>query len=305
MALKTWLGGNVGNTGDYSVAANWEEAAIPATNDEVLIPAHAVYDINAGLNQAAVAIENFTVEEGFSKNIGTTTAYLQLNISGSGTNYFRYSGNGSMARINFGASAITPEVRNTGAPNLGQHALEIKGTALTGLHLFKGNVGLGVAPGDATTQCDKILVSYLDDSTRAAGAWLEIGEAITDNSTNPLDIDQTGGIIYNHAAADALNITNSIYHQVRSTWTTMNAHGSASIFLHVGGGTNATSRLYGSSSFKLLQPNATTFTNVTCYRGTRWWDEQLSGTYSTPIFCPDGIHTVNTDFGPNRNLAVT
>mgnify|MGYP006405729097 CR=1 FL=1 len=305
MAQKTWKGGDGAGTEDYSVVANWVEAAIPTTNDTVTIPANADYGITAGLDQSAVAITSFEVEKGFSKNFGTDTAFLQITCTGTAPNFFKYEGSGTLARIDLGASAIAPEIRNTGSPNLGEHALELKGTAMTALNLFKGHVGLGVEPDDITTECDAINVAYINEGSKSTDAVLYIGKGVKDTgATDIQNIRMNGGQVFNFANVETLDVVDGEYHQVDGAWVfTANFFGQSSVFpesddTYTGGGSATATTLYSNAVVKLVDPRAKTFTKkVVLYSGTGWHDPLLRGTYTAQIEFPDGIDTVDLRLG--------
>lgn len=116
MATKTWVGGNGGGTEDYSIAANWSPSGVPGASDDVVVPPTAAYGITAGLNQSAVSLASFTVERGFTKPIGTSSAYLQIT-----TGKFSYEGS-AQSWIDLSASAVSPNVLGTASVSTaGQH----------------------------------------------------------------------------------------------------------------------------------------------------------------------------------------
>lgn len=78
MAIRTWQGGgDSANPNDWSVAANWKEAAVPVNADEVFVRDSAV-DILAGLDQSAVVLDNLNIEQSFTGLLGTATEFLQI-----------------------------------------------------------------------------------------------------------------------------------------------------------------------------------------------------------------------------------
>jgi len=296
MALKTWLGGDASGTTNWGVHANWTPSGVPVANDVVVVPAAAGYAISVGLDQSAVAIDSFEVEEGYSYDIGTTTEFLQISVTGSGTKYMKYAGVGSLARVGLGASAITPIVRNTGVASAGQHALEIKGTAMTGVDIFKGNVGIGVEPTDTTTDCDTINVMYATESGRSSDVNVEIGAGVSGNS-GPVNINQTGGVVYNWTDASSVKCKDGEYHQLDCNYSDGKFSGGSSVYLE-NGSTYALTELWDSSAAVVQDLQSFTFTNITMYSGTSWSDELLKGTYSNAIKCPNGLHNVSVNFGP-------
>ena len=296
MAIKTWIGGDASGTTNWGVHANWSPSGVPVANDVVVVPAAAGYAISVGLDQSAVAINSFEVEGGYSYDIGTTTEFLQISVTGSGTKYMKYAGIGSLAKIDLKASAITPIVRNTGVPSTGQHALELAGENMTGLDVFKGNVGVGVEPGDVTTDCDTINVMYSTDSGKSTDSMVEIGPGVSGNS-GPVDINQSGGLVLNWTDAADVYCDSGEYHQLDCNYSAGKFAGSASVFLE-NGSTYALTELWDTSSVVVQDLQAFTFTNVTMYEGTSWADDLQRGTYSNAIKCPNGFHKISFNYGP-------
>ena len=129
---RTWVGTT---SGDYSVSTNWSPAAVPLVTDNVRIPAGSPA-ITAGLNQSAVSLGDFIVEDGFANTIASSAAYLQIVCS-----RFLFYGTG-LSYIDIGTSAIAPQVFKTAAAAQGYRGLYLKGSAITTLSVMGGKVGL-------------------------------------------------------------------------------------------------------------------------------------------------------------------
>lgn len=89
MATKYWHGNYIAAEGDYSAANNWVPVNVPGAGDTVIIGAGSP-SITAGLDQSGTAIANFYVEPGYTGQIGSAIAPLQLNC----TTDIRYEGSG-------------------------------------------------------------------------------------------------------------------------------------------------------------------------------------------------------------------
>jgi hypothetical protein len=291
MAQKTWLG--TANSA-YTNTANWSEGSIPTTNDTVTVASEAVRDITSGLDQSGVVISTFEVEEGFGYNIGTESSYLQIKLTGTGTNTFHYHGSGAMAKIDLNASALAPIVFNTGNPSTGSWGLALKGTALTGCVVHGGYVGMGVEPGDVTTDCDSFDVY----PQKNRFTQLTIGKGVTGNSSD-LNITMGGGVVYNGAATGVVNCLGGEYHHTANEFDTGGFHGSSKLFVispeASGGKTYAANgvEMFGQSKAEVRGgAGALTFTRVILHSGTTW-DERIFGvTYSNAIEVPDGLQGV-------------
>lgn len=296
MAQKTWLGTS---STDYSVTGNWSEGAIPTTNDTVTISRNAIRAIQAGLNQSSVAIDNFTVEDGFSYDIGTSSAFLQISCTGSGVKYFKYAGGGSLAKIDLGASAVAPIVTKTGSPSTGDVGLSVKGTAMTGFVVTGGIVGIGVEPNDTTTEVTSINVI----PENVGGASVTIGKYVADTAGNLIDlVTLDGGICYNYSSADAVDSMDGTYHQLDGRFTAGDFRGSSKLFIvaNDGAATFTSIDMHDQSSALCRGVSGTqTVTTLALHGGSRW-DEGLFGfTYTNAIQTPDGLESVTLILGKN------
>ena len=302
MAQKTWLGTTDGN---YGTAGNWAEGSIPTSKDAVTISSAAVNGLTSGLDQSAVAIDTFVVEEGFGYDIGTSLAYLQIACTGTGANFLKYAGAGGLAKIDVAASAIPVEVRNTGSPAVGSYGLELLGDNLTIVTVYRGNVGIGVLPGDTTTNVNTVECLYLFPSTRATDSTITVGSGVTDNTGTPEGVDfrQSGGTIYAHCDTDNVSCTDGEYHQVDGIYDTGTFTGNSQIFYENNGtGTLATTKLYGTSIARILTQYAQTFTNLTLNSGSTWEDLEYKGVYSNGFVITGASDSVSIRIGVGRTL---
>ena len=96
MATNIWQGDV---DGDANNASNWSEG-IPVANQDVSVPPWATYGITSNLTaMTSIALKSFWVQDGFTKNIGTTTGFFRIDISGSGATRFLYEGSGTLAKF--------------------------------------------------------------------------------------------------------------------------------------------------------------------------------------------------------------
>ena len=119
MATNIWQG-DVDE--DASNAANWSEG-IPVANQDIIVPPWATYGITANLDViASIGVSSFWVQEGFSKNIGTTTGFFRLDITGSTASRFLFEGSAALAKFEIMKTdlAVSFEVRKTGVGNIGK-----------------------------------------------------------------------------------------------------------------------------------------------------------------------------------------
>ena len=86
-------------SGDASTASNWTEG-VPVANQDVIVPPWATFGITASLDAiSSVALKSFWVQDGFDKNIGTSTGFFRVDVSGSGATQFLYEGSGTLAKF--------------------------------------------------------------------------------------------------------------------------------------------------------------------------------------------------------------
>lgn len=207
----------IGTDGSYSTAGNWSPSGVPIAGDSVTLPAGGG-SVTTGLNQSAVAIADFIVEEGYTGVIGVASSlsYLQINPT-----RFVFQGTG-LAYIDLGASAISPLVLDTATASTGLRGLYLKGSALATLAVQKGKVGLAVLTGETSTVAT-VRVGHRGNVTGDASVWLGSGVTLT-------TWQQTGGDNVINCAATTLTGEDG---QVRTEGTgaigTINADG-ATIF---------------------------------------------------------------------------
>lgn len=79
MAIKTWLGNDVGNTGDLNIAANWSPSGVPIAADDVVFDDQG-QSITANEDAlAAVALDSIVVTDGVNYAFGTDADFVELN----------------------------------------------------------------------------------------------------------------------------------------------------------------------------------------------------------------------------------
>jgi hypothetical protein len=192
MANKYWIG--LATPGDYSVAGNWSPSGVPTAGDVVYIPAGSP-SITAGLNQSAVALDGFFVEPGYSGQIGSGTANLQITLDTGEP--FVFAGSNT-AYIDLGSSATTATVNNTGLVTGGGYGLYLLGTALTVLTVNKGVVGFAARGEDASTAA-VVNVNWI--TSQPTDATLVCGSGVT-----LTDVNQTGGNLTIQSAATTVSV---------------------------------------------------------------------------------------------------
>jgi hypothetical protein len=173
MATKEWIGGQSGALGDYATAANWLASGVPIAADDVeFAPRVSMNSVDAGLDQSAVAIDEFRVRAGFSGNLGDEDNYLQIDPDS-----FRFEGTGR-SYIDLGAAAIEAFIQNTKAFSSSMHGLYLVGSAISTLFMDRGNVGLAALPGETST-VTTLNVGYVLNRTSDADITCGAGLTLT------------------------------------------------------------------------------------------------------------------------------
>lgn len=169
MANKVW---SMTATGNLSTAGNWVPSGVPQDGDDVRFPSGSP-SVTAGLtalNAATLSgsLNSLVFERGYEGTIGTADAPMQVTCD-----RCEFWGTG-IAYLDLQASAITPQIHDTAAPNPGDRGLYLIGSALTGLVVNGGSVGLAARTGETSTVAT---VSAVGD---AADVFLGAGCTVTD-----------------------------------------------------------------------------------------------------------------------------
>lgn len=165
---------------DYNCIGNWAEAAKPVANDLVLITGTSA--ITYGLNQSSVEVDGFMVQPGYSGNIGSASAYLQIDVDNA--TRFEFSGTGT-CYIDVGGAAISPIIKKTKTATGGQAGLYLKGSAL------------------ATVDQQSGVVRY--DSTTFTTLYVGPGTAYIASTCTTTTIQNMGGTVVLECAATTVN----------------------------------------------------------------------------------------------------
>lgn len=285
MATIKWIGGNSGNENTYNTAANWSGGSAPTTNDTVVIPRDAAYDID-GYDASATTLTAFIVEEGCSVNIGSTTTPLQVSPAS-----FRYDGSGTTAVFNFNGTNTDVLCGKTVTPATGRNGLYIKGSSLDSITVYgTGNVGLAVLAGDTAT------VDSGADLTVSGSGVLDIGESVTLTGTT---IKQNGGTVNCRSAIITLEKRGGTFNHLKGNATTVSNWGG--VYNDQSNGTMTTYN--GGNTGQYLREKDLrdkTITNTNLYGGTTFKDPNKTITFTNAIqFVQCSDNDCTTDFGSN------
>ncbi len=236
---------------------------IPQSGEYVRIPAGAG-SITTGLDQSAVAIEDFFAEEGYDGTIGSATGFLRLSLG----NKLEFHGTGQ-AFIDAGSTDAT--IHGTASASNGEFGLYLRGTFGL-LDVRGGSVGVAALPGEVST------VTALRMSNR--GTVVKCGAGVTLTSAVPIfdgnlwlhcnatTVTKYGGNVYLREAA-AITTVNSLgpgeFHWGSSgnITTYNNRGGSLNMRASNAARTLTTLNLYTTSGTVSYNKEAVTITNHT------------------------------------------
>lgn len=211
MADKTWYGLDAGNEGELNTAANWIPSGVPASGDNVRFPAGSgsITDDLDALKTATLsgALGVVVFEPGFLGTVGDESGNMQFTCT-----RLEFYGRGQ-AFIDIEASAIVPRIFATASAGEGSRGLYIKGSAMTGIEVAGGNVGLAARHGETAT-CATIRIIGSD-------ANVDIGPGVTATT-----VYQTGGVCLQRAASTTTTVYGGEWRSREvGTITTVNARG--------------------------------------------------------------------------------
>jgi hypothetical protein len=229
MATKQWVGTDTGNEGDYSTAANWSPSGVPAAADVVILPGNGSQAITAGLDQSAIALASFIVEDGFSGAIATSAAYLEID-----SDSIRFDGSGT-AYIDTGSNPADIDITGTATATSGSQGLYIIGTGIDDLSIKSGTVGVAVLPGEVSTiDSARVLGGKLTTGAGVTLVTLEAAAGTTTNKANVSTVKVFGGTVNSEVIGQSMSAAVTLY----SFGGTYNLNGSGNITtLHLSGGT--------------------------------------------------------------------
>lgn len=222
---------------------------IPQATENVRFPQDAG-NITAGLDQSAVAIEDFIIEEGCSATLGTVTGYLRI-----GPNKLEDHGSGQVF-IDIAGANITCIINNTASVGDGEFGHNLRGTTAAMLDYRNGRFGFCAQSGEIGGY--SALVMHPD-----AKGVVKIGKGVTTTTSTIIH----GGTVYAHATlTTTLNYGGELWLQEAAGFTTLTMWGGET---HYGGSANGTTLNLRGGLFNELAGNATrTIGTVNKYRGS-------------------------------------
>lgn len=259
MANPYWINTDTA-AGAYSTAGNWSGAAVPVATDNVRFTAQYTGIVTTGLNQSAVALTSFLVEDGYSGTIGSLSlGYLQI-----ATSRFEFSGTGE-SWINLGATAVSPQIFKTASNSAGKRGLYLKGTNITTLNIVGGSVGVAMVHGDVSTITTVRVLGSGSDLILGAGVTLTTidvyaGKVLINCAATTVRV--YGGEVRTRETGAITNLTvygGTVYPESTGTITNWVQYGGDVDFTRSGAARTITNWKHNGGSWR-LDPNVVTRT---------------------------------------------
>lgn len=224
---------------------------IPQTGEHVRFAATSGSITSAtGLDQSAVAIGDFIIDEGYAGTIGSATiGYLYID-----PNRFEVSGTGEYW-IDIRAAAIPVQVYGTGNPDDGSRGLYLRGSAISVLNVLGGHVGVAVRNGETSTVTTARVLG--------GSCWFGSGTALTTLN------HYSGDTVLRCAAATIVSYSGTLETQEAGTVTTATLWDGT--FVANSTGTITTFHLYGGTLDEMQSGAARTISTTNLYPGSAQW----------------------------------
>jgi hypothetical protein len=203
---------------------------IPVAGDHVRIPAGTAA-ISSGLDQSAVAIGDFIVEDGYAQTIASSSAPLRID-----PDRFEFSGGGT-SYIDVQAANIDAQVFKTASAGTGAQGLYLQGSNLAKLIVHAGIVGVAVRHGETSTvatvrSTGAGQVTLGSGVTIGTKVYVSAGAVISRCSATIPDVTLEGGTLRTEEAGAITALTidkGTAVCNSTGTITTANLTGSSSV----------------------------------------------------------------------------
>jgi len=181
MADRNWIG--LDTPGDWSVAANWAEAAVPIDGDDVYLT-NTSQSVTTGFAQGAIALNSLNISQSFTGDIGDASNYLNIGAATVRIGYFHGPGNApngsGLIKLDLDDdddTAATVIIENSGTPtDQDLPAIRLLTIGATTVEVNKGSVGIACEPGETSTLAT-VTIGYVGN--KAADAEVLIGAGVT------------------------------------------------------------------------------------------------------------------------------
>lgn len=316
---KNWLGGTVGNTTNYGTAANWDASGVPVATDSAFIQGRpTMYDIDAGLNQSAVALALFQHYQSYTGKIGTSAgAYLQVRAAQALLGYpdGPLAGAGSpRLMVDFGSAAATrlqifnASQQSTDSP--------MRPTRILGTHAdnelihYGGSVSIAALPLE-TAQWPLIQLMAQPPNIGSGiqqlpdlliGIGCAVGDVVI-NAGRFQSVDVESGTPKTFTSIKMFGGQSFIYGA--SIITLLELLNEAALFERHSVGTIAQLTIRGGGTFDSSRdPRAITITNATWYADSiiDLRNGQANHVFTNPVSVPDGLGSITLYTDPGQAI---
>tara|TARA_Y100001972_G_C7656605_1_gene330685 strand:+ start:1689 stop:2537 length:849 start_codon:yes stop_codon:yes gene_type:complete len=185
MAIKTWTGADTSAPTAFNEPNNWSDGAVPGSGDTLVFSAQYDFSCTSSLDAGTTAFTKIIVEEGFSGDIGTSSASLISDVG-----LIEYHGKG-IAYFKVGSGGINTIITNSGGDSSGNYGVHIDGTIST-LTVSGGNVAV----------CNESADSGAVTNVRVSGGYVCLGAQLTSVS----NVNITGGKVLTRKSAATVKI---------------------------------------------------------------------------------------------------
>lgn len=294
MAIKFWIGGASGATGDVSNAANWSPSGVPTTGDDVYFnAASSTHNVTAGLSGsgtlAGVVLASLHFLDTYTGLVGTST--LPLTVSA--TDVFIHEKTGEVTaagsrRINLDLETSATTIRVYGSANNSADAalppIRILAVNASNALYVSGDAKVGVAVGDASEVSTFTTINTSSDSANQSPA-LQVGEGCTLTT-----LEVGAGSLINRGANVTTAIVSGLYRVFgAATHTTLDVR-AGGLARYSSTGTITTLKVARDATADFTgDSQAKTITNCTMYAGSRL---QLDNGNPLSITITNGIDLV-------------
>ncbi len=284
MATKIWVGTDVGNVGDWGIAANWSPSGVPVNGDDVFL-VDSSQAVTGSLNQSAVALTTLNIEQSYTGNIATVSTFLQI-----GTATLRVGFNAARNRP-VGSGRVNIDLGSTTAAQV--FVIDTKNqptdTNRTPVRLLAANAStdIFVTGGSVAIADDASDTSTVGDVSVDAGGDLIIGQGVTLTNANP-----NGGTLLLNSTPTTLTVNGgNITTQYAGAITTVTVRGG--IFTSNSSGTITTLNVEGGIVLFTDSQEARTVTTTNIEGGAISADETVITFTNQVAFSGGGEKTMS------------
>ncbi len=288
--------------GDWTNSTNWDPSTddIPVTNDTCIIPKGASVAIDTNLEQSAVDLERFIIEDGCGIAIGSAERPLQIGMS-SGNTVFDLAGTGQIHIEVAGGSAGAAQINVTAAGTAGLFLASYapSGTAedmcdTLNIEAPLGSVYVGWNPPEK---------AEVSDIIKSGACTLYIGQDVVALDASPIEeIRNSAGIIYCKSGVDLITQRGGTHYQDRGGVSTATVY--SGTFYFRGSDNLDAANIYtdGKVDFS-LNPNTISSTAVELF-GEAEWNDPNNVVAVASIFDFNGTDAdkVTINFGADRRI---